>query len=373
MLFLFSLAINVFLFLLLALKRNKSYPDRILLIWLGMMAIHQLLFYIHFTGQSLRYPHLLGLLLPLPVLHGPLLYLYVSSVTAESRLNWKQIIPHFIPFVLLVVLAIPFYTLSATEKLQVFENNGAGYEWYMMIQIFLIMIVGLGYVLLSLVRIHRYRARIRDWFSNIEKKNLRWLEYLSIGLGIIWFLVMLFDEEVIFTGVALLVMFIGYFGINQLPIFYGGPRIDDSAPTNTDLPDSPVEEKTEDGIIPATRYAKSGLKEEEAGRLYDRLREVMEKEKLFTKNDLTLPELAARLGTHPNYLSRVINETERKNFYTYINSLRVEEFIRQAAVPENRKYTILTLAYAAGFNSKSTFNKYFREFSGKSPSEFFST
>jgi AraC-like DNA-binding protein len=66
----------------------------------------------------------------------------------------------------------------------------------------------------------------------------------------------------------------------------------------------------------------------------------------------------------------VINEREGKNFYDYINCLRIEEFKRLAAAPENRKYTLMALAEECGFNSKSSFNRYFKKVTGKAPSEF---
>jgi YesN/AraC family two-component response regulator len=80
--------------------------------------------------------------------------------------------------------------------------------------------------------------------------------------------------------------------------------------------------------------------------------------------------LADELQIHPNYLSQSINEQEGKNFYDFINYLRVEEFKRISTLPENKKYTIQTLASDAGFNSKSSFNRYFKKVTGLSPSEF---
>ena len=97
----------------------------------------------------------------------------------------------------------------------------------------------------------------------------------------------------------------------------------------------------------------------------------MNKESLFKNNDLTLTDLAKRLDVHSNYLSQVINEKEQKNFYNYINSLRINEFIRLASLPESKKYTLLSLAYDCGFNSKSTFNKHFKENTGKTPTAYF--
>jgi AraC-like DNA-binding protein len=80
-----------------------------------------------------------------------------------------------------------------------------------------------------------------------------------------------------------------------------------------------------------------------------------------------------RLNTQPNYLSQVINEKEGKIFYDYINTIRIEEFKRLAVLPESRKYTLLALAEQCGFNSKSSFNRYFKKVTGQSPSEFMKT
>ena len=97
---------------------------------------------------------------------------------------------------------------------------------------------------------------------------------------------------------------------------------------------------------------------------------MMSLEKPFQESELSLADLAHRLNTQPNYLSQVINEREGKTFYDYINTLRIEEFKRLAASQESKKYTLLALAEQCGFNSKSSFNRYFKKVTGQSPSEF---
>lgn len=372
MLYLVGIILSIFLCLLLLMKRKYFFSDKVLMTWMAVMAVHQLSFYTLYTGYALKHTAILGFGLAMPVLHGPLLFLYVSSMTPERRIRFSKMVPHFIPFILLNVLAIPFFILSPEEKLRVFYNHGEDFRWYIVIQQIFIVTTGLGYVLWSLLLIHRHRNQVKQWFSNTEKRNLRWLEYLSIGLGLIWVLVIFFHDDVIFAGVVVLVLFIGFFGINQLPIFYNWQEIEPGKPgppTQTDVElKEPVTTEFESNV----RYAKSGLKEEEAKALHFRLTELMEKEALYKKNDLTLQDLANRLDTPPNYLSQVINEMEHKNFYNYINSLRVREFIRSASRGETKSYTLLALAFDSGFNSKSTFNKYFKESTGKSPSEYFS-
>jgi AraC-like DNA-binding protein len=372
MFFLIGITIAAFLFALLLIKRNKSHADRILMVWMALMAVHQVLFYLSFSGLEYEYPHLLGIAMPWPLLHGPLLFLYVLAMTREKPLRWKEILPHFIPFLILYLLAIPFFLLTAGEKIQVFNNKGAGYEWYSWIQRAMIIIVGLGYIFWSLIRIHRHRAKIKQWFSNTDKLTLRWLEYLAIGLGAIWLLVLFFSDTIIFSGVVILVIFIGMFGITQLPVFYSHRDILD----NAKHPDPPSFDEfvapDEDEEANVVRYAKSGLKEPEATDLHQKLIRLMEEKELYKRNDITLADLAALLDTHPNYLSQVINEKEGKNFYNYINILRVQAFIHATSLPEKKHYSFLALAYDSGFNSKSTFNKYFKAHTGKSPSEFIS-
>ena len=251
------------------------------------------------------------------------------------------------------------------------DNGAKDFLWYVIYQNVVIFISGLSYSIWSLILIRKHQKNIQDNYSNTDKKELQWLKYLSIGLGVIWFIVLFSDNSnTIFTGVVVFVLFIGFFGINQMDIFQ----------TNS-IPEVNVL-KIEDEYIekdnnpkPVTtnkkRYAKSGLTEEMSTKIYSSLNELMTKESLFNNNDITLTELAKRLDIHPNHLSQVINEKEQKNFYNYINSLRIKAFIKLASLHENKKYTLLSLAYDCGFNSKSTFNKHFKENTGKTPTAYF--
>jgi len=84
--------------------------------------------------------------------------------------------------------------------------------------------------------------------------------------------------------------------------------------------------------------------------------------------ELSLPELARRLGTNETYLSRTINQGAGENFNTFVNRLRVAAAQKTLAAPDGGD--ILSIAYACGFNSKATFNRVFRELTGSTPSAF---
>ncbi|MDD5150483.1 MAG: helix-turn-helix domain-containing protein [Flavobacterium sp.] len=134
---------------------------------------------------------------------------------------------------------------------------------------------------------------------------------------------------------------------------------------------SSIEEKNKMyDAIKTPKYVKSGLNQETAIEIHKLLNEAIEKNQLFTNSELTLVELAESLEVNPNYLSQVINTFEEKNFYDYINSKRVELFLKLVAIPENKKYTILSLAFDCGFNSKYSFNKHFKKITNQTPSEY---
>jgi AraC-like DNA-binding protein len=372
MFFIIGIFIAVFLVLLLLIKKNKSRADKILVAWLFLICIHQLLNYFLFTGEVYNYPHWLGVQFSMPILHGVLLYFYVMEITG-NKLNSRWIVLlHLVPTLSLILLAIPFYILAGEQKINVFQNDGAGFEWYIMYLSILVPLSGLIYSVWSLVVNNKHQKSIHDRFSNTDKKDLQWLRYLSIGYAIIWILAIFFESETIFSAVVVLVLFIGFFGINQLNIFYsniepvddlGKEIISEAIKTNNPKKES-VNSNNE-------KYSKSGLNEDMASEIYTNLNSMMEDSSSYKDENLTLVELSQRLEVHPNHLLQVINEMDGKNFYNYINAHRINEFIKLASLPENKKYTMISLAYDCGFSTKSTFNKHFKLQTGKTPTEFF--
>ncbi|MCR9252834.1 MAG: helix-turn-helix domain-containing protein [bacterium] len=327
------------------------------MIWMFFLSFHQLLFFLTFNETLYQFPHLLGIQFSFPVFHGVLLFLYANEITGLKTRSFKQLWPHFIAPIVINSLAIPFFILSGNEKVYIFKNDGIGFEWFMIIQLSIILISGGTYTFLTLRRIRKSRNQIENLFSDTYHKQLRWLEYVAYGMIGIWILVFLFDDWVIFSGVVLLVLFIGLFGINQTPAFIPGIAL---------IKEEHIQQPTEQN-----RYSKSGLTNIKSQEIKDQLNSIMEEKRLYRQSDLTLDQLAKKLAIHPNYLSQVINELEGKNFYHYINDLRVNAFIEEVGKDHNQNYTLLAIAFECGFNSKSTFNKYFKKVTGQTPSQYF--
>jgi ABC-type antimicrobial peptide transport system permease subunit len=100
------------------------------------------------------------------------------------------------------------------------------------------------------------------------------------------------------------------------------------------------------------------------------LRKAMETGLFYQDAELSLRSLAETLDLNPNELSRIINAAFAKSFNDFINEYRIREVIRKMQDPAYDRITLLGMAMDAGFNSKSTFNRVFRETTGKSPAEY---
>lgn len=87
-------------------------------------------------------------------------------------------------------------------------------------------------------------------------------------------------------------------------------------------------------------------------------------------SDLTLAGLAERLGSTPHKLSEVLNAQIGQTFYDFVNGYRVREVQRRIASGDAARLKMLSLAFDAGFSSKSTFNQAFKKHTGATPSAF---
>ena len=96
----------------------------------------------------------------------------------------------------------------------------------------------------------------------------------------------------------------------------------------------------------------------------------MEIEKLYQETELTLQQLSDKLQLPTYQVSQAINDGLKKNFYDLVNGYRVEEAKRLLRDPKNMNYTVLSVGFDAGFNSKTTFNTVFKKFTGYTPTEF---
>jgi AraC-like DNA-binding protein len=288
-------------------------------------------------------------------LFGPLFYLYVRALTERTfKLRLKAGV-HLLPFHIALAVAL----VAAVVRLDPSVTGllGGGMMWLMVGQVAIYM-----YLVLRLLR--RHKENIQDQFSSLERVNLRWLWFVTIGFLVIWpaaFLVEIFkrspeDWNAIWLLISVFMYLIGYMSIRQPAIFGGEPEGDES----------PAGEEKK-------KYEKSSLSDEDGLALFQRLEESMSSERPYLESNLTLPELAKRLGVSVHHLSQIINQRLGQNFFEYVNAYRIREAKRLLEDPAMDHLTIAAIGFEAGFNSVSSFNTVFKKTSRSTPSQYRAT
>ncbi|MFM2326918.1 MAG: hypothetical protein RIR31_1120 [Bacteroidota bacterium] len=124
---------------------------------------------------------------------------------------------------------------------------------------------------------------------------------------------------------------------------------------------------------PETSYPKKyTLSSDQQKRIVEKLETVMKEKKLYNNPDLDLTALSEATKISRHHVSEVLNQYARKNFYEFINEYRIKEvlLILDKCKINNIKPNILPIAFEVGFNSKSSFNLYFKKHTGLTPSEY---
>ena len=386
---------GVFLAGVLATKRSNRTANRLLAATMLVFSISLATNVYHGAGFERVFPQFFGVGYPLPFLYGPLIYLYALTAADRSRrLTWRDAL-HFVPFLAVVIAALPVYLLSGEGKIAYYRQLQSGNEPLMVaVTTPLKFVSGAIYAPLTLVFLRHHREQVKDSYSSVERVNLRWLVWLGSGAAAVWALAIGLEvleqsgiasfareDDLIALGIAVIVYGIGYLGLRQPEVF----RFDtaehrvpaelrvaaarstmavEAAPAVEPAPPSPEPEAA------SARYERSGLSDREAQRLERMLKAAMENEHLWRDSELTLADLATRLDTTPHKLSEVLNSQLGQTFYDFVNGYRVREVQRRIAAGDAERVKMLTLALDAGFASKSTFNVVFKKHTSQTPSAY---
>jgi AraC-like DNA-binding protein len=120
----------------------------------------------------------------------------------------------------------------------------------------------------------------------------------------------------------------------------------------------------------APKYAKSGLDTEQLERYLQRLKKLMEADKVYLESELTMPKLADLVNCSVNHLSQAVNSGFGMSFFDFLNSYRIEEAKVMLQHNDTRAQAILEVSFAVGFNSNSAFYAAFKKATGKTPAQF---
>ncbi|OFY68419.1 MAG: hypothetical protein A2V64_01290 [Bacteroidetes bacterium RBG_13_43_22] len=345
--------------LLISTKRPTTTANRLMAAWLFLICTELIIALLNSTViEMYAFPFV-------AFTYGPLLYLYVHFMTdPERKFNWLALI-HFVPFIVFLTVSVIFREVHLLKDLRSFFVPDRFISLRLVYSTCFLLSVTV-YSILAFVEISRHQKKLKDLISYTSGMiTLNWLKILSISYYVAFLILFIlgglnmigdfipFDPYFVVFAFITICSFAYSFYVIKQPVIYG---------QEVKIQEADIKE--------GEKYAKSGLKEKQAETYLNKLISVMETEKPYLNRDLSIQDLSEMTGIPRHHITQVLNEKHGKNFFTFINEYRVKEVISRFSDPKNNNYTILAIAYDAGFNSKTTFNYIFKNLKGITPSEF---
>ena len=352
-----NIAQSLFAAVIILTKKPLSIPDKFLSIWLFFVAcmfglkLITLVFPDQIENQWFR----AGLII---ITFPPFLYLY-SKYLVKGGARFKNYdLVHFIPFVALVPVVV-YLSFSGPENSLPFNENGhLKYFTGVFGVVFLATFLGYGIATIKLIK--QYLTIRDDYYSyHNSGVNSKWIRSLVFVFYSYYTIVILLNIVKIFVDFSfqlnyiivpaytLFIYIVSYRGYSQA-VLLGSNK--------------PVQKEK--------AYQKSGLKAEDVDQYVKVILQCMEDEKPWLNDKVTVNDIAVRTQIPKHHITQVLNERLNKNFYTLVNEYRTEEAIRLFGIEKYHKWTLESIAYEAGFNSKSSFNNFFKKHKGQTPSEY---
>lgn len=318
----------------------------------------------------------------LPVVYslgtGPLLYLYVYRLINGHPILPKIIFLHLLP----LVLQLSFYTYcflqSAEEKYvlytQVFEPYAKG---IINLAVYISMAC---YLYLSFREISLYKQRLKTYYSNDYRIALNWLRrLLFVFMG--YYILLLFfiilagafhlSQDYFPSDLArgLIIFMIGFFAVRQNSLIEIHKNLQEVSEPVKDVPVAGpgMHDELNTGDNPKDSSRKAGQSLPINEELLTKIIQVTEQHQLYLNEELCIADLAREIGYSTKTISGCINQGLGKSFSLFINEYRVNLFIERKTSGNFEHLSIMGLAYDCGFNSKSSFNRIFKELKGYSP------
>ena len=342
-------------------RQNGRLSDILLGLVLVGMALNIWEYMLGFSGIEILWKQLNFFPRTFGFAFAPLCYFYFKSQIDKDFSFSKKDIINFLPFIIHTVYHVGVFSMGQ-DFVKTVEKNFHGPFYIPEIETLVEIFLNGLYIYKSLKLYRHYRIWTNTQFSDTDAVSFKWFRNFLIVL-VLMFAVYLIKMVIIrvyqldfkqdwwdnLVGVAL-IYYVSITGYAQ-------------AQPNTGLVFREEEFKVEN-------IQKEKFNESELDSWKLKILKLMEDDKLYLQPELNLSDIANRLKTNISVLSGVVNNAFGKNFNDFVNEYRVKEFQERIVLPENKNITLLGIAFDCGFNSKATFNRAFKKFTGKSPKEF---
>lgn len=360
-------SVQGFFLTFLILYKKKILFHRLFAFVLLCISCALLLAYLQNVLDLKSYPFLIKTNLPLPLVFIPALLIYLKKLADFDSVNRTILFLLFAPFFVLVIYNIPFYLGSNEIKWGYFLRNelsGTPLFIEQLEEVFIEFFVAL-YGFIGILETRKYKRRVELVYANQSKAQIGWVKLLAYSMFVMTFFAFVLSVAGLFTDkVPFELNFLTAIGstvaIYSIAYYL---LIHPDALSEVSLALQSVSSKLEAGK--ETNEEKSDLLFQEFER---KIIHLLGHEKLYSNPDITLSDLAERVGLPPYLTSKILNQKLNSNFYSFINKYRLQQV--KDELLRNSGKSIIEIAYDAGFNSKTTFYESFKKDTGVSPSEF---
>lgn len=357
-------AVNALFFSVLILsKKNIILADKILCAWLIILAAQLIIPFLYLTDLNLYYKYA-GYEIIFFAFHPVLLYFYVLSMTGRL-LGAKILLLSAIPFVICEIAGLSFFIFPAEERFNIIKGKMEFPVSYYPVLVFMIAYF-VYYVYNSYKSLQKYKISILQLYSYRENVDLLWLRRVVVLFSLITIIVfpaglisyfhfhaIAFADYLFYLMLVVFIFLLGYWGYQQGEIF--------SFNNTVEMHNGKENNKTSAISEETQRLFKQKSQE---------IKQLMIVSKPYLDPKLTIHDLASKIELQPHQLSRIINKEFHSSFFEFVNTYRVEEFRKKVSSGEFKNFTILGIALECGFNSKSSFNRIFKESTGITPGDY---
>lgn len=284
---------------------------------------------------------------PFGLMYGPLLYLAAFSNDA-GKLKKKNLLLHAFPFLLATVCYIVF--LSETD----FRN--AHLSAYYAVLYGSKTISMFVYVLVIFFN----QKKITNDLSlrNLVKSAAIWLILIASLFASIMISRVLERKDI---GVMLpgVVIYGSMLLVSALIFKYSIGRLLAGAGTAAQNQENEKQNQ---------QYKKSALTPAMLEEYEERLDKAMNDDLVFLDTELSLESLSKKVKIPKHHLTQLFNTKINRSFYQYINTFRITYSCQ--LLKEATEITLEEIAFQSGFNSKVSFNRYFKTQMNCTPSEY---
>ncbi|TAA45837.1 helix-turn-helix domain-containing protein [Corallincola spongiicola] len=317
--------------------------------------------------RHVDYPWLVYLNLPLTLLIPPLLYLYFRCMLHGDSVWSLRLLLHFIP-ALLALLHIQWllWGLDDFQRIMAWDRPSYAIGSQVNFWFQLINPIYVGYLLALAWMLYRYQRCLEGYDAGPMLARFHWLVGLLVATALVFLMTLFatvfnqFNQALAFDwsplldiGMALVIIASSIWLVWSPTTFFD---VQDTAQLHA--------------LEQPPKYQRHALSDLEQQQAKAKLLLLIEEQRPYLSANITLGRLADMMQWSTHQTSQVINAGFDENFHQFINRFRVEQAKSLLIQPESSALTVLDIAYQSGFNSKSSFNSFFKKLTGMTPSQF---